>query len=60
MKYWDYLNYNGSLEDTIRQLTDENYTITSVTILKYAKGFNTESKQSIYFPIRALIIYNTK
>jgi hypothetical protein len=57
MKYWDYEDYDGSLEDAIQKLNDIGKTIKCVTILKYATQ-NNEAKQLEMFPIRALILYN--
>lgn len=56
MKYWDYNDYDESLEDTISYLIGRGKNIVNVTILKYASCYN-EAKQMEMFPIRALIIY---
>ena len=57
MKYWDYENYDGSLEETINSLNARCVTINSITILKYAEGKN-EAGQKVMFPVRALILYS--
>ena len=57
MKYWNYENYDGSLEDAITQIVNKGKTITCVTILNYAKRVSA-AKQDILFPTKALIIYN--
>jgi hypothetical protein len=56
MKYWDYEDYNGSLEDAIQRLMEKGRVIQSITILKYAS--NNINKQQVLFPVRALILYN--
>ena len=58
MKYWDYEDYDGSLEDAIYVLVNEKgKKINSITILKYAEGKN-EAGQKVMFPVRALILYS--
>jgi hypothetical protein len=56
MKYWDYEDFDGSLEEVINNLIGRGKSIVNVTILKYASHYN-EAKQMVMFPIRALIIY---
>lgn len=58
MKYWDYEDYEGSLEDAIHKLIERGMTIRCVAILKYATR-NNAAKQLEMFPIRALILYNS-
>ena len=57
MKYWDYEDFDGSLEDAIQTLINRGKVISCVTILKYATHINS-AKQMELFPIKALIIYN--
>lgn len=57
MKYWDYDDFDGGLEDTIQYLINKGKIIQSVTVLKYATSKN-QANQMELFPIRALIIYN--
>ena len=57
MKYWNYEDYDGSLEEAIQKLVDRGKTITCVTVLNYAETHHC-SGQNQYFPIRALILYN--
>jgi len=57
MKYWDYNDHDGSLEDNIQLLLNRNAKITSITILKYASSYSSNTKQYTLFPIRALILY---
>lgn len=57
MKYWNCEDYDGSLEDAIQKLIERGKHITCVTVLKYAEEHN-KAKQSVYFPVRALILYN--
>lgn len=56
MKYWDYNDFDESLEDTINNLIVRGKSIVNVTILKYASHYNG-AKQLEMFPIKALIIY---
>jgi hypothetical protein len=57
MKYWDYEDYDESLEEAIQKLHDRGKIIKCITILKYATH-NNKAKQLEMFPIRALILYN--
>ena len=57
MKYWDYIDFDGSLEDAIQTLINRGKVISCVTVLNYA-AHNNAAKQMELFPIRALIIYN--
>lgn len=57
MKYWNYDDFDGSLDDTINNLIGRGKSIVNVTILTYASRYN-EAKQLEMFPVRALIIYN--
>jgi hypothetical protein len=57
-KIWDYEDYEDSLESCIDNLLEKKKTIVSITILKYADSLNSNTKQTIFFPIRALILYN--
>lgn len=57
MKYWDYHNYEGSLEDTLKHLLDSGKTITNVTILQYSSTRIEELKELTVFATRALILY---
>ena len=57
MKYWDYEDYDGSLEDAIQRLVERGKIIKCVTVLKYATIKN-KTNQDYLFPIRALVIYS--
>lgn len=57
MKFWDYDDRDGSLEDAIHTLVERGKTIRCVTILKYAQTFDSV-EQPILFPRRALILYS--
>jgi len=57
MKYWDYEDYNGSLEDAIQRLIERGKIINCVTVLKYAEQRDRDRKQNYMFPIRAVIFY---
>ncbi len=58
MKYWDYDDYDGSLEDTIQKLIERGKTIRNLTILKYAEQMDTNRKQKYLFQIKAVIFYD--